>query len=77
MTASKELEARDWWLRAWNTSFLQKGACERQRAGKFRKWPLYMVSSEWAKIQLTGITTPEGAFRARLISDLYMVPPDS
>lgn len=36
-----------------------------------------MVSSEWAKIQRSGITKSEGAFRARLVSDLYMVPPDS
>lgn len=36
-----------------------------------------MVSSEWARIQLTGITKSEEAFRARLVSDLYMVPPDS
>lgn len=44
---------------------------------KFRKQPLYMVSSEWARIQLTGITKSQGALRARLVSDLYMVPPDS
>ena len=44
---------------------------------KFRKRPLYMVSSEWARIQLTGITKSQGALRARLVSDLYMVPPDS
>lgn len=47
------------------------GEAER---GKLRKQPLYMVSSEWARIQRTGITMSEGASRARLISDLYMVP---
>jgi hypothetical protein len=33
-----------------------------------------MVSSEWARIQPTGITMSEGASQARLISDLYMGP---
>lgn len=50
----------------------------RQAAsGKFRKRPLYMVSSAWARIQRAGITKSEGALRARLVSDLYMAPPDS
>lgn len=30
-----------------------------------------------ARIQPSGITKSEGAFRARLVSDLYMVSPDS
>lgn len=50
---------------------LQKGACEAER-GNLRKRPLYMVSSEWAGIQRTGITKSEGASWVRLISDLYM-----